>query len=423
MRSSTIVAFVTFCLALGLGCGEEDEAPSDNPPSNPCDPNPCFEGVACQADDSAPHGYVCGSCPEGMEGDGITCVDIDGCADSPCFPGVECTDVPAPGEGFVCGECPLGTEGDGIVCTACPAGTTGCGCPEGSFWDGTGCRDCFASMIERSWEQRTPMLTPRLYPGVGTSPEGLIYVFGGSSGDSSWSRDLDRYDPATDTWTRLAPLPEEVREMVGVWAGGKLYAISVWTSDSGPGNSYVYDPEQNTWSAMAPFVRKAANPSWAVVGDRIFVIGGVDWVHLDTIYIFDTQTQTWSQGASGAPIGELKAATAFGDKVYVFANGNVPHIYDPATDSWSTARSIVLGSNARAAVTVDDLIYLIGGQDYREGFVDVYSPLCDAWRRGPSMPTPRSGLGATVVDGRIYTFGGFSFLRGSTTFHAAVEAL
>jgi hypothetical protein len=85
--------------------GGEDASEADAAEDSgvdPCDPNPCFAGVAC-----TPNGadFTCGACPSGLDGDGVTCTEIDGCAGSPCFAGTTCTDVPAPGVGFTCTRC------------------------------------------------------------------------------------------------------------------------------------------------------------------------------------------------------------------------------------------------------------------------------------------------------------------------------
>ena len=41
------------------------------------DPYPCYNDSACYnlANDGA--SYVCGTCPPGYEGDGVTCTDVD----------------------------------------------------------------------------------------------------------------------------------------------------------------------------------------------------------------------------------------------------------------------------------------------------------------------------------------------------------
>ncbi|XP_077993148.1 uncharacterized protein LOC144447116 [Glandiceps talaboti] len=59
------------------------------------------------------------NCVNGWTGDFCE-IDYDGCQDGPCYPGVLCFDVVAPHDdshdGFNCGSCPSGLEGDGIKC-------------------------------------------------------------------------------------------------------------------------------------------------------------------------------------------------------------------------------------------------------------------------------------------------------------------
>ncbi|MFO0582258.1 MAG: hypothetical protein U0229_08305 [Anaeromyxobacter sp.] len=102
-------ALLLSCLAACSGGG----GGGDPKPADPCDPSPCFAGVACTATGAT---FACGACPAGYEGNGVTCADVNGCAGNPCAPGVTCADVPAPGAGFTCGACPPGQAGDGITC-------------------------------------------------------------------------------------------------------------------------------------------------------------------------------------------------------------------------------------------------------------------------------------------------------------------
>ncbi|MBT8495235.1 MAG: PPC domain-containing protein, partial [Deltaproteobacteria bacterium] len=113
----------TIMVLAGWGCadgsnpvtpGLPDGGPTPDAAVGACSADPCFPGVQCT---NTQTGFECGECPAGREGDGVSCVEIDGCAGGPCAAGVACTDVPAPGEGFECGECPSGREGDGQICT------------------------------------------------------------------------------------------------------------------------------------------------------------------------------------------------------------------------------------------------------------------------------------------------------------------
>ncbi|XP_014877110.1 cartilage oligomeric matrix protein isoform X1 [Poecilia latipinna] len=74
-------------------------------PVSPCEPNPCHPGVKCS---ESPEGPQCGACPDGMEGNGMHCTDVDECKVMPCHMGVRCINT---SPGFRCGSCPAGYTG------------------------------------------------------------------------------------------------------------------------------------------------------------------------------------------------------------------------------------------------------------------------------------------------------------------------
>jgi N-acetylneuraminic acid mutarotase len=81
--------------------------------------------------------------------------------------------------------------------------------------------------------------------GAGGVINGKFYVAGGADAN------LDVYDPATDTWRTLAPLPTAGRA-IGAVLAGRLFVIA----GSGSGRrAYAYDPGTNTWTPRA-------TPTW-----------------------------------------------------------------------------------------------------------------------------------------------------------------
>ena len=76
-----------------------------------CDPNACYPGVQCEIQMGEP---VCGACPLGYIGNGLSCSKIDHCLSNPCYPGVICT---SNSSGFECGPCPIGYTGNGQECS------------------------------------------------------------------------------------------------------------------------------------------------------------------------------------------------------------------------------------------------------------------------------------------------------------------
>ena len=139
-----------------------------------CAASPCFAGVSCTDVDPPGTGFVCGACPTGYTGDGVSCTNLDACSPNPCFSGVSCVDLPPPSTSFTCGACPTGYAGNGLTCSdfnACasspcfpgascvdqppPSMSATCGaCPTGYTGDGVTCTDingcspnpCFAGV-------------------------------------------------------------------------------------------------------------------------------------------------------------------------------------------------------------------------------------------------------------------------------------
>uniref|UniRef100_A0A3Q3F474 Si:ch211-43f4.1 n=1 Tax=Kryptolebias marmoratus TaxID=37003 RepID=A0A3Q3F474_KRYMA len=86
-------------------CGEFSIRMGGIPPVSSCVPNPCHPGVKCV---ETHDGAECGPCPEGMQGNGTHCTDVDECTVMPCHMGVRCINT---SPGFRCGSCPAGYTG------------------------------------------------------------------------------------------------------------------------------------------------------------------------------------------------------------------------------------------------------------------------------------------------------------------------
>ena len=88
--------------------------------------------------------------------------------------------------------------------------------------------------------------------GAGGVINGKFYVAGGSL-----SNVLDRYDPATDSWTTLAPIPVKGGDGLGVQGDvlqGKLFVVAPHydtTLQKYLFDAFSYDPATNTWTRKA----------------------------------------------------------------------------------------------------------------------------------------------------------------------------
>ena len=244
------------------------------------------------------------------------------------------------------------------------------------------------------WTAKKPMPTARQYFGIAVY-QNKIYTIGGSWWDSDIGRVQSNanevYDPLTDTWETMEPMPTNRSGLNANFVKGKIYLMGGRTV--GPqyltvALNEVYDPASNSWTTKEPMLYPVVAYASAAVDDKIYIIGGQDEfnspINLDLVQIYDPETDTWSRGAS-IPTIVLNAAAG------------------ATTGAKAPKRIYVIGG------TLD-------GSDEGTNIIQAYDPENDTWTFGASMPTARAWLAVAVVDDLLYAIGGsprliLSFLK------------
>jgi len=101
-------------------------------------------------------------------------------------------------------------------------------------------------------------------------------------------------------------------------------------------------------------------------------------------------------------------------------------VYDPAINTWAQVSDMPCCKGNHSACALDGKMYIIGGgnaeanrlfnageidEDELVGFLSmvyIYDPATDTWSTAASIPTPRSQTAVAVVDRKIYAIGGTS---------------
>jgi len=212
-------------------------------------------------------------------------------------------------------------------------------------------------------------------------------VIGGSFGFGPFNmlNTVEAYDPSTDTWATAAPMPTARSGAAAVTGyDGKIYVIGGSQVDEGGevflGAVEVYDPDTNTWGSVAPLPAARSHLSAALGMDgRIYAIGGRDPtpIFLRDVTIYDPSAGTWS---TAAPLlrgrYNLGSAVAIDGRIYVmggFSEGyqytNAVEVYDPKIGLWAIAPAMRMPREGLGAARgADDRIYAIGGlNEYFDG--------------------------------------------------------
>jgi N-acetylneuraminic acid mutarotase len=111
--------------------------------------------------------------------------------------------------------------------------------------------------VAAGWAALAPLPVARNHVG-GVALGGKVYAVGGQQGqndDSVFRSELDVYDPATNAWSTLAPLPNPPRSHITngtmVWNGQILTFGGETNGHQVITNVSAYNPATNAWSTPA----------------------------------------------------------------------------------------------------------------------------------------------------------------------------
>jgi hypothetical protein len=127
------------------------------------------------------------------------------------------------------------------------------------------------------WLQRANYPVARGYvPAAGIG--GIIYTGGGSDTDGttlSDTTDSFKYDPATDIWTSIAPIPRATGETRAIPVAGKMWVMGGGRTAPNPGTEVdVFNPASGTWTTASAFVTPRRNFPVDTDGSRVWLAGG-----------------------------------------------------------------------------------------------------------------------------------------------------
>jgi len=278
------------------------------------------------------------------------------------------------------------------------------------------------SSLAGAWESRAPSGPARQevsYVQVG----GKFYLAGGSTTH-------EVYNPATNAWSTIAPLPQQLDHIQGVEVAGLIYYIGGLQQWPGPNVNtvYIYNPATNTFQQGAPMPRGRGAGSVAVYGGKIYYAGGLNnSVAAPWFDVYDPAANTWTQLPDMPTARDHFHAAVVNGKFYAIGGRNVQidatttvnQLFDFAAGKWTSGLApLPTARGGFGAAALGDEVLIIGGegngQTYRT--VEAYNIVTNTWRKLADMPTARHGIQAAVCNGGVYiAAGGLTQGGGSPT--------
>jgi N-acetylneuraminic acid mutarotase len=288
--------------------------------------------------------------------------------------------------------------------------------------------------VPNSWTRRTQMPTARVGL-VAAKVNGIIYAIGG--GNAGALQKVEAYDFNTSTlvpWIPRAPLPAARQFPNGAAViNGKIYVAGGLTVLGPTKSLYVYDVASNSWATKAPMPIRSHGGAAAAIDGKLWVLAtpageGGFYTNPTRLFRYDPATDSWSEREPAPRPHHRAAVGVINGKIYVAGGmtntlrNDVTYqydpeplagldVYDPATNVWTSKRSIPTARWGAAAGVIDGKLYIAGGMgiDYSVlSAMEMYDPATNTWAARAKMLTPRAGTGAAVVGGMLHVLGGTS---------------
>jgi len=316
-----------------------------------------------------------------------------------------------------------------------------------------------AQMPTSPWKKGAPFPEPdeELY---GVTVNGKLYVMGGWADGKARGANYE-YDPATDRWTKKSPMPRPAHHAAMAAANGKIFVMGGFVAPATTAvplgaawepiaDAWEFNPATDSWKPLAPLPGKRGAAVAAEVGGKIYVIGGATTMEgskdpfftafgparvLGTNQVYDPATNTWeSRNAMSVPRNHAFSGVVNG-KIYVIGgrtghgfilsatNTDVVEEYNPASNTWSIPLERMPTPRSGGASGTDGRrIYVAGGEVTTTELVaafraiEAYDPVTNSWMTLPSMPMPRHGVAGAVIGARFHLVSGMIQSAGALTF-------
>jgi mono/diheme cytochrome c family protein len=262
------------------------------------------------------------------------------------------------------------------------------------------------------WEERAPSSFPRQEVSW-VRAGNRFYLAGGD-------RRQEAYDPKTDTWTDVAPLPESLDHIQGVVVDGLIYYIGGLSAYPEPavGTVLVYDPARDAFSRGAAMPRPRGAGGVAVHDGKIYYAGGLsEGKAVAWFDVYDPKTDSWSELPDMPRARDHFQGQFVGSRFFAIggrdsapdANIGDNDAYDISQKRWETGLApLPTPRGGYASAVVGDEILVLGGEAPDRVFseVEAYNPRTDTWRALEPMSVPRHGIQAIPCGGDVFVAAG-----------------
>ncbi|KAH3909979.1 hypothetical protein HBH56_154840 [Parastagonospora nodorum] len=249
---------------------------------------------------------------------------------------------------------------------------------------------------------------------------------------------VEVFNVEKNSWRNASSLPEPLTHLNSIGVNGRLYVLgamevvdSFW---NGTRKSWEYDPITDKWSDLPPIpdVPRGASAIDAYE-NTIYIAGGSPWLSLTgasaesttAVSAFNIETRTWTS-LPDLPEPRDHFGGAIKDGVFYVTGGRskgVQNVHDDTfaldlkseNSTWVTKAKMPTARGGQLTSSVGSIVYTFGGESTVQvtgnavgifNQTEAYDTVNDVWYEIDTVPFPRHGTGAVSVGNCNFIVGG-----------------
>jgi hypothetical protein len=280
------------------------------------------------------------------------------------------------------------------------------------------------AQVEGQWLPSGFMSTSRFDQVQLKLASGSVIAVGGSDNSGQYLASAEIYNPARRSWALTGSLAAGRGSFAGVLLhnGKVLVAGGLGTGGAVLASAELYNPTTGTWSSAGSLSLARYGLTANLLQDgRVLFAGGCAATGCSTISaaadIYNPLTNTWSTAGSLTVARGFPLAVTLRTGKVLAVGGLTPtgttattELYNPATRTWSAGPPTASIHYAGGLTLLPDgKVLATGGvvTKYPLNGADVYDPVTNSWIASGAMVSGRYGHTSTLLpDGTVFVAGG-----------------
>ncbi|XP_053742084.1 kelch-like protein 36 isoform X1 [Synchiropus splendidus] len=248
---------------------------------------------------------------------------------------------------------------------------------------------------------------------------GFVFTVGGSlsvdhGGDSATNL-VYRYDPRHGEWTKCCPMNQRRADFfLGALSDG-LMAVGGRNKSGALSSVERYSPASDSWSYVSGLPRSTYSHAGTVHQGLLYVSGGHDvqiGEYRKDFLSYEPSARSWLERPAMLEARGWHCMASHGQRIYVFGGSDddtattdrfdLLHAesFDTGGSQWTRLAPLLLPNSEAGQAVWGGKIFVLGGYSWEtmtfSSATQVFDPEQGSWSRGPDLPKPVAGACACV---------------------------